>query len=534
MIHDLRRSVVLAYLGTVLLVAGQAVAQPVTLVRGAADGNVTCPPYNARGDVIPDFSYCGFGGGGVQLPDVGVKISIAPTTDGKDDLPRLQAAVNAMAKLPVDATGFRGTLLLRRGVYRLGDTLNIAASGIVLRGEGDGETGTLLYGTRPESYFLVNFKGGEKTLLPDTRQAIADAYLPVGTRFVHVADGSKFAAGDTVVVIRQSTADWIHEIKMDRIPSHINVGTGEDTTVQWKPFDLAFDRVVTSVQGDQLTIDAPLGDRIDSKWGGGSVVKYDDAPRIRNVGIENLFGSCAFDASVIKTYDGSPVRVDEHHAKRLVGFDNATNVWARNLGTRYLEGVVAFGYGVKFATAQDCHSVEPISQITGGRRYPFFSNGQLTLWQRCRANESRHAFVYSSRVCGPNVFLDCTATHEYANSEAHHRWSVSGLYDNVHGNLAVDDRGNQGTGQGWGGANYLVWNCEGRLLLQSPPTANNFAVGFVGEVRPPRTGPANAWMESTGTHVEPRSLYLQQLRQRLGEGAVRNIAGRAATERPLP
>lgn len=507
-----------------LFAAGGVMAQPVTLVRVSPDGTIACPPYNTQGDTVPDFSFCGYGGGGVRLPDVPVKTTVTPRTDRQDDLPALQAAVDALAKTPIDANGFRGAILLRRGVYRLSDTLRVAASGIVLRGEGDSETGTLLYGTGLKEYTLINFKGGEKTLLPDTRQPIADAYVPIGSRVIRIPDAGKFAVGDTVAVVRHSTDEWIHEIKMDQIPSRAKADTGDEQTVQWKPFDLAFDRVVTSVQGDSLTLDAPLGDRIDTKWGGGSVVKYDDAPRIKNVGIENLFGSSTFDASVIKTYSGQRVRVDERHANRLVAFDHATNVWARDLGTRYLDGVVSFGYGVKFATAQDCRSEEPISQITGGRRYPFFSNGQLTLWQRCRADEARHAFVYNSRVCGPNVFLDCVATNQHGSSEAHHRWSVGGLYDNVHGSIAVNDRGNQGSGQGWGGANYVLWNCEGGITLQSPPTANNVAVGHVGELRPPRTGPANAWVESFGTHVEPRSLYLQQLKQRLGEGAVKNIA----------
>jgi len=34
----------------------------------------------------------------------------------------------------------------------------------------------------------------------------------------------------------------------------------------------------------------------------------------------------------------------------------------------------------------------------------------------------------------------------------------------------------------------------------------------------------NGYMESLGVHVTPRSLYLAQLRERLGESAVRQIA----------
>ena len=81
-----------------------------------------------------------------------------------------------------------------------------------------------------------------------------------------------------------------------------------------------------------------------------------------------------------------------------------------------------------------------------------------------------------------------------------------------------------GSGHGWGGANYVIWNGTGSLMLQSPPTAENFAFGFVGKLVKPRPGPLNGWFVSLGQHVAPRSLYLQQLEERRGANAVQNIA----------
>lgn len=34
-----------------------------------------------------------------------------------------------------------------------------------------------------------------------------------------------------------------------------------------------------------------------------------------------------------------------------------------------------------------------------------------------------------------------------------------------------------GSGQGWSGANCLLWNCIGKIIVQSPPTAWNYAIG---------------------------------------------------------
>ena len=201
------------------------------------------------------------------------------------------------------------------------------------------------------------------------------------------------------------------------------------------------------------------------------------------------------------------------------------NGWGRNLKAQYLQGLSSFADTSKWITVQDASSVAPVSVLTGSRRYTYNVNGQLNLVQRSHAQGSRHAFVVGARVPGPNVFLDCRAEGEHAFSEPHHRWSVGGLYDNVQGTLAIVDRQYYGTGHGWSGANYVAWNCRGRLALQSPPTAHNFAIGFVGtKGKPPFKAP-DGWWESFGQHVQPRSLYLQQLEERLGPAAVSNIAG---------
>jgi hypothetical protein len=66
-----------------------------------------------NGNTILDFSHCGYMGGGVKLPDLGVKVTLAPG-DG-DDGARIQAAINEVAKLPLDENGFRGAVLLKKG-----------------------------------------------------------------------------------------------------------------------------------------------------------------------------------------------------------------------------------------------------------------------------------------------------------------------------------------------------------------------------------------------------------------------------------
>jgi len=100
---------------------------------------------DAQGDVIHDASHAGYGGGGVAIPTVPVKETIWPVPG--DNTAHLQAAIDRISALPLDANGFRGALLLKAGYYRMALPISIKASGVVLRGEGMEDTGTVLIGT---------------------------------------------------------------------------------------------------------------------------------------------------------------------------------------------------------------------------------------------------------------------------------------------------------------------------------------------------------------------------------------------------
>ena len=531
------------------------------LVTLNANGSLAYAPYSAKGDIIPDFSHCGYGGGGVDIPVAPVRETLDPSADPKaDDTTRIQAALDRVAALPLQADGLRGAVLLKRGAYRCADTLLIKASGVVLRGEGEDEKGTILIATAPRPYSIISVGGVTETapaapaaratrVTPASRAArvaarsqssddgedepassdktpfktlgapvaVTDAYVPVGSFTVNVADATKFAVGQTVYLIRHGNAAWIHEIAMDRITPRPK---NPQSTKQWQPFNLRFDRVITAIDGNRVTLDAPLVCAIDKRWGGGSLVRYSDAQRIQNCGVENLRGDSYYDPKKLSTEGvrgGAPYAADEDHARYLVSFDAAKNCWAQHLtAIHFYNGPAQLNRDAKWITVEDCSSLDPVSVITGGRRYPFNINGaQLCLIQRCYSDHARHAFVVGARVPGPNVFLNCRSTNNHATSEPHHRWSTGGLYDNVDAHMAIQDRQYMGSGHGWAGANYVVWNSKGTLICQQPPTAQNFAIGFTGQKMEGAFKPRpDGWWESLGKRVEPESLYLAQLKAR--------------------
>jgi hypothetical protein len=499
---------------TVLTLTAALATDLAPLVQSGPDGRLRYTPYNASGDIILDFSHCGYGGGGVPLPFAVEQIRLQPLESG-DDTVRIQAALDAVGQLPLRPDGLRGAVILQQGIYRVAGTLRIATSGVVLRGEGQHDKGTILRATGTKQRVLVEIAGSGPAQRASIRAvSISEDYVPVGARSFRVADASGLRVGDTVFVDRVGNAAWLVELGMDRIPPDRD-GTA---STQWTPFVLSFDRIITSIDGDRITVDAPLACSIDKKWGGGQVVPYDDPARITNAGVENLRAISDYDPAVVEDYRGQgKYASDEAHAFHAVSFNHVKNAWAKDLtAVNFYHGVAMILSGAKWITVQDSRSLAPVSRITGGRRYPFHIAGQLSLVLRCYSEEARHAFVVSSRVPGPNAFVFGVSRNEYGHSEPHHRWSTGGLYDNIESDIAFQDRSSMGSGHGWAGANYVAWNTRGSLTVQKPPTAQNFSFGHVGKRNAGAFPREQGHWEHEGTAMTPQSLYFAQLRDRLG------------------
>ncbi len=520
----------------VFVARAQDIPPTTSLVYPGTDGRLVYVA-DSLGNKIPDFSNAGYKGGGVSIPYVAIKETVWPVLGDNSD--NIQAAIDRVSALPQDASGFRGAVLLKIGTYELKKPISIRASGVVLRGEGMSDIGTILIGKIPENRQtygrggLINISG-PKAITPqeETKQVITDNYVPVGACSFNVKSAKAFKAGDKILVKRIGNQDWIKEIGQD------SASVGRN---RWRPFDITFDRIITGINGNTITIDAPIFTAVDSRWGGGEILKYSDE-RIDQVGVENLRGISEYDPSVRTTaygnmdrddlgrefqYQGNEYYSDENHLSSLVVISNSMNVWVRNISAlHFVNSVIQSNAGSKWITVQDCESREPVSQRWGGRRFTYQMNGQLCLVQRCLSQKGRHSFVLQQAEASGNVYLECTAINPYSSSEPHNHWVNGILYDNVKAPL---------TARfwdyiiGWGGANIVFWNCEGDFLIQKPPTAQNYSFGHIGvnavifnAALQDLTKP-NGHVESMDMHVTPRSLYLTQIKERLGEGAVKKI-----------
>lgn len=459
-----------------------------------------------RGDRLPDFSYCGYRGGGVALPHVETVVTLSPSDDGSDDTARIQAALDEAATTTLTLGGLRGAVLLEAGTYRVAGTLELRASGVVLRGEGRSKDGTVVIATEKERRPLIRINGGQRgSKISSTQRAVAQPYVPLGARTLTLVSTRGLAVGDAIEVYRPATDAWLAELGTDRL----NRGP-DDRTQNWDPreYSVGFERCITEIQGRTITIDAPIVMAMDREFGGGSVYEVTADERIRNVGVESL--------RLISEYEAGRENEDEQHAWDAIKIQNLVDGWVRDVTALHFGySCVNIGHDAKQVTVQDCAMIDPVSRIKGGRRYSFVLAGQLCLIQRCFARNGRHDFVTHARALGPNVFLDCVAEQAHSDSGPHHRWAMGTLYDNVVcKQLNVQWRGRSGTGHGWAGANTVFWNCQAQKIdCQKPPTAHNFAIGCLGEVR------GDGHIESTGMPVDPPSLYAAQLAKRLGQAA---------------
>lgn len=494
---------------------------------------------DSEGNKIPDFSGAGYKGGGIDLPYVPVVKTIEAVSG--DNTLHIQSAINEISKMPFTGDGFRGALLLKAGKYEVNGTIRINESGIVLRGEGQGadpKTSTIIYGKGnvPHQRTIIiaggisaNATQGSKwkEQISGTKTDIISDTIFVGDKVFEVQDASKYSIGDNIIIYHPCTDGWLKSINYGGAHSGESGSDAED--VPWKvdAWPIVFNRYIKSINGNAITIDAPVFNTLIRSLSQAYIYKYARTSLKTNIGIENLRVD-------IETAGG----LDENHAWQAIDLFQIEDSWVRDCT------MLHFGQsGVRCNTAsritvRECSALDPVSKIDGERRYNFnaYTASQQILFEKCVATNGRHHYVSNgtSWVSGI-VFLDCTSSGAYTSSEGHRSWSMGLLYDNLieldgpraglnPRLLGLYNRGHYGTSHGWAAAHSVAWNCDlakGDLIVQKPPTAQNYAIGCSGGRITGKypTAPFNepeGYIEGINTkNILPRSLYLAQLEERL-------------------
>jgi hypothetical protein len=418
-------------------------------------------------------------------------------------------------KMPL-INGFRGAVLLNKGVYECSKPLIISASGVVLRGSGADDKGT-----------IINMVGAAHVALATKARlivkpigvvsAITDAYVAAGINTFAVTNAAGLAVGDTISITKPVTANWVAFMGMDQL-------TRDGKKQTWITGEIVAERVITNITGNKITVDVPLNDNYDAKYLGEQSVKVSKistSGAITQVGFENMR---------VVSPDQTGTINEKHH--QGINMGGVINGWAKNIDIyNTVNSVSVTGKCITFEGINIIHNM-----ATTGAAKPADLNGSgpQILFNKCTITGDNVFFLATgAKVNGPIVLLNCTFKGN-GWIQPHQRWATGLLIDNCQvpdGGIDFMNRGAMGSGHGWAIGWAVAWNCKAKSYMnQQPPGAANWVIGSSGEQQkrdvPFIKGSAivtEGIYDSYKKPVTPQSLYLSQLKERKGEQAVKNI-----------
>ncbi|GJJ79018.1 hypothetical protein EMPS_11377 [Entomortierella parvispora] len=516
-----------------------------------SDSPLAYGAYNRQGDRIMDFSLVGWNEGNTDLPipdQVPVIEQLYPRAeadsdlDEGDDYDRIQSALDRVSKktaaLVQDGTMIpTGALVLARGVYRISKPLKIQKSGLLFRGDPIGGTRIVCQWEPTGPRYAIEIIGKKDKILEDTRVPIVTDFLPVGSYFISLDPAfvpeAGLEVGDKVIVTRVGNKRWIQDIGMDDFDSD------KKGVKPWKPMKSQMYRTILSFnpQSGIAQMDAPLPISISGHYGGGWVTKYQDR-KIRAIGVQFL--DMVFPGNIGRTTDemldekgrGSQdyrfsYEVFANYALRV---DQAQHLYITHITSAFFHNFISVGTDVHHITMDSIVHSYPDDMLSG--QSAFQLSGQFTLIRNTLSQGSYHFYVDISQVMGPNVVHRSQATNigkphqpmpvDFAPGEIgpHSKFCAGMLFDQVvtDGSIQIVDRGDMGSGQGFAGANSVVWNSRARegILTHRARGFQNLVIGsedFEAKDRMPWQ--SHGWREHLGREVLPGSLYLHQLHDRL-------------------
>jgi len=381
---------------------------------------------------------------------------------------------------------------------------------VVLRGSGDGTdpaTSTILLarGNTPNQRTVVVL--GTNSANPwttGTAVEITTPFVGVGSTSFEVANPAAFKVGQEVMVRHPSSDRWIKAVG----------GGGVVNDPKWTvgSADLRWVRQITGIEGRRLQLDAPIYNHLDRSVTTSTVAPMTRRNLISESGVERLRVD-------IETAGGA----DENHAWNAIGVVGADNSWVQGVSTRHFGYAGVLTQGAIRITIRNARATEPVAVRTGGNMYNFAANSfsQLVLFTACHAGQARHSFISNGTTTVSGVVWH-RCTMEGGDTEGHRRWSQGLLFDNIreigtaNSQAKLINRGDAGSSHGWGSAHCVIWQFNKEIVVQKPPTAQNYVVSSEGRQRsrPFAPGPSGS-IEIKPGKLLIDSLYEAQLVDRL-------------------
>ncbi|KAK5808953.1 hypothetical protein F5H01DRAFT_395748, partial [Linnemannia elongata] len=385
-----------------------------------------------------------------------------------------------------------------RGVYRISKPLKVRDSGVLFRGDPTGGSRVVCQWESTGPRYAIEIEGQKDKMLPDTRIPVVSDYTPVGS-FILALDPTYFpestlAVGDQIMVTRIGNDRWIEDIGMDDFDSD------KKGVKPWKKMSAHMFRTIRSLDPHTgiVQLDAPLPISIRRYYGGGWVTKYEDR-KIWAVGVQFLdlvfpknIGRTTEDMLDEKGRGSEDYRFSyEIFANYALRLDLAAHVYFSHITTAFFHNFISVGTDVHHVTLDSVVHSYPDDMLSG--QSAFQLSGQLVLIKNSLSQGSFHFFVDINHVPGPNVVHRSQAINigksyqplplDFAPGEVgpHMKFCTGLLFDQVttDGSIQIVNRGDMGTGQGYSGANSVVWNSRARegVLTHRAQGFQNFVIG---------------------------------------------------------
>jgi hypothetical protein len=477
---------------------------------------------------LPDFSYAGYRQGRVPIPDVPVAVDVRDFGAVGDGVANDTGAIRRAMEAAGEMGG--GAVLLPAGTYRVQNVLRFDRGGVVLRGEGPGQTilaiDADLRQVRGEVYSSAgtiqwSWKGG--FIAAESRTQIGR--IPVienaerGDRWLTLEQTDELSVGDVVVL--KLADDGSHSLA-----SELYAGQASASRCEGK---LYWPVQIAAIDGERIQLAQPLRLAVRGRWSP-RIIRYQP---LREIGVEHLAIEFPGDA-----YRG-------HHRERgynAIDFGEdplVVDAWIRDVRIANADNGI-FLQRSKNVTVENVRIVGnrlgPLEQIWVDSPFGYVPADRHSGHHGITAGVDSlihdveigadfiHELTATDESVG-SVFSNVRSTDPDGLSLDHHGHAaplenlfthIRGKYDFLSGGLACGvQSGARGTFWGFGHA------------LHSPPwdEVQTNLVGRLADGVDERDSPVRRWRENV-EDLAPNNLWRAQLRRRL---AIEDLAGVFAT-----
>lgn len=398
--------------------------------------------------ILQDYSHAGYRMSDVPIPfvegpvfDVSQSPYNADPTGATDSTAAIQQAIDDAG----NAGG--GVVYLPAGTYTIspigsGAILRITQSGVVIRGDGPGQTFLLntayqMRGRRVIHAFAPSSASWTSNNTPSVPLA-NDLMGP--TREIPVLDTSIFEVGDNVIIRNTITEDWIDEHNEPNWSGFTSSLSG-----------IAYARTIQAIdhQNNVLIVDIPT--RYALKIRDGARVHRAIRP-LSEIGLEDFsIGNVQHPATSgwgNEDYTVQGRAAYDVHGTYLVEFQRVENSWMRrihsfrppqnSLNAHMLSNGVRLAHA-RLITLESVHMQRAQYGGGGGNGYMFRMSGASdNLLVNCLSSNNRHGFVFSGMAAHGNVIHDsvdrttrwaASMTPSGSGSDHHMHFSHSNLID---------------------------------------------------------------------------------------------------------